>query len=246
MAHHFFIPPTWLTMPTVTLQGAVAQQISQVLRLRRGEQITVFDNTGRGWQVELTEVSKKKVMGQIIHEQTLPVEPRPYITLYQGMLKKDKFEWVLQKGTELGLSHFVPLRCQRAIIQEVADINKKLPRWELIIQEAAEQSGRAKLPTLAKAMTINEAIAAMPSQTTLILPWEEAHELTLKTVLQQITPMAKIALFIGPEGGFTANEAALVQQAGGHVVTLGPRILRAETASLAATAAILYELGAWS
>ena len=151
----------------------------------------------------------------------------------------------MQKGTELGVSRFVPTICQRSVVSKVDDLAGKQARWERIIKEAAEQSRRGKLPRLEPVLSFETALkeagqAAQPNSL-LIMPWEEATGLTLKRVLAEAEPHS-IGVFIGPEGGFSAAEAALAREVGVRLVTLGPRILRAETAALAVCAAILYEL----
>jgi 16S rRNA (uracil1498-N3)-methyltransferase len=249
MTHRFFIPPAWLTPPTVTLHGETARQIQTVLRLRPGDEITVLDNSGLEWQVRLSELRKNEVQGQVISQQAALGEPRLQLTLYQGLLKAQKFEWVLQKGTELGISRFVPTLCQRSVIGKADDVAGKGARWERIIREAAEQSGRGRLPRLEAALSLAAAIKAASQPTEpaplLIMPWEEAADLTLNSVLVEVKPAA-VGVFIGPEGGFTAAEAGLAREAGVRLVTLGRRILRAETAALAVCAAILYEMGEWT
>lgn len=248
MAHRFFISPTWLTPPTVTLHGETARQIQTVLRLRPGDEIIVLDNSGLEWQVRLSELRKNEVKGQVVSQQAAQGEPRLQLTLYQGMLKAQKFEWVLQKGTELGVSRFVPVICQRSVVGKADDGSGKRARWERIIQEAAEQSRRGQLPRLEAALPLTAAIQAasrpMEPAPLLVMPWEEASGLTLKSVLAEVKP-ATVGVFIGPEGGFTAAEADLAREAGVRLVTLGPRILRAETAALAICAVIFYQMDEW-
>lgn len=243
MTHHFFIPADWLIPPTVTLQGETARQIQTVLRMRPGDEIIVLDNSGSEWRVKLTGMSKGQVQGQLIAQQLAQAEPNISLTLYQGMLKAQKFEWVLQKGTELGVSRFVPTICRRSIAGKPNDLVGKQSRWERIIQEAAEQSRRGKLPRLEPAVLLETAIreAAAQTDSLLIMPWEEAAGPTLKTTLAGVKPQP-VGIFIGPEGGFSPEEAALAAEAGVRLVTLGPRILRAETAALAVCAIILHEM----
>jgi len=248
VTHRFFIPSAWLTPPTVTLHGETARQIQTVLRMKPGDEIIVLDNSGLEWQVRLTEMSKDQVQGQLVNQQPAQGEPSLHLTLYQGTLKAQKFEWVLQKGTELGVSRFVPTLCQRSVVNSVDDLTTKQARWERIIQEAAEQSRRGRLPRLEQAMPLATAIkrASQPTQPAplRIMPWEEATGPGLKTVLAGHKFQA-VAVFIGPEGGFAATEAAMAREAGVNLVKLGPRILRAETAGLAVCAAILYEMDEW-
>ena len=249
MTHRFFIPPDWLTPPLVSLRDETAYQIKAVLRLQAGDDIIVLDNSGFEWGVRLTEVSRDVVRGRIVGQQPVQGEPGVQLTLYQGTLKAQKFEWVLQKGTELGVSRFVPTLCQRSVVSRAEDLDHKQVRWQRIIQEAAEQSGRGKLPVLEMALplpaAIEQASQAAAAGSLLLMPWEEAEGPPLKAVLAGVQAKS-VALFIGPEGGFTAAEAAIAQAAGVQLVKLGPRILRAETAGLAVCATVLYELGEWT
>lgn len=244
MAHRFFIPPNWITPPTVSLSGDPARQLTAVLRLQPGDLIIVLDNSGQEWQVRLTELHKTGVRGEIVSQRLCPAEPAVQLTLYQGTLKGQKFEWVLQKGTELGVSRFVPVICQRSVVREAAALANKQERWQRIIQEAAEQSGRGRLPRLEAALPFDQAVQHAASASLRLMPWEEAVAASLKTVWPA-TPPASVALLIGPEGGFTAAEAGLAGLAGFHLIRLGPRLLRAETAGLAAAAAIMDRLGEW-
>ncbi|NJN97557.1 MAG: 16S rRNA (uracil(1498)-N(3))-methyltransferase [Anaerolineales bacterium] len=244
--HRFFIPPAWLTPPTVSLQGETARQIQTVLRLQPGDEIIVLDNSGLEWQVRLTDLRKGEIHGQIVGQRAALNEPKLALTLYQGLLKAEKFEWVLQKGTELGVSRFVPTLCQRSVAGPGGE--HKQARWERIIREAAEQSRRGKLPTLEPAIPLAAAIE-QAGQTTqsaplLVMPWEEAAGLSLKMTLTTAHP-SDVGVFIGPEGGFTPTEAALAHAAGIRLVTLGPRILRAETAAVAVCAVIMYQADEW-
>jgi 16S rRNA (uracil1498-N3)-methyltransferase len=244
MPHRFFIPPNWITPPTVRLSGQTARQIKTVLRMKPSDSIIVLDNSGMEWQVKLTSIGQNVVEGQIVDQQPAEGEPNIQLTLYQGTLKSQKFEWVLQKGTELGISCFGPTICQRSVVKQMDTLTKKYPRWQQIIREAAEQSRRGKLPRLKQPLPLAEAIQQAKSIPLILMPWEEAAGSTVKTVLRK-TKVNAAAMFIGPEGGFTEEEARMVREAGGQIIKLGPRILRAETAGLALCSAILYEVGEW-
>jgi 16S rRNA (uracil1498-N3)-methyltransferase len=243
--HRFFIPPEWVSGARVTLNGPIVHQIHNVLRMRPGDHILVLDNSGWTREVELREMGSEQAVGQVVRRRLAEGEPRTKITLYQGVLKRRRFEFALQKGTELGIVEFVPLISDRAIIADLGDVDKRRTRWERIVQEAAEQSGRGRLPHLEPAMLFPHACEQAQRQGGLaLIPWEEERSLSLRSVLarQQKKPFI-VSLFIGPEGGFTADEAELARRYGVQTVTLGPRILRAETAGLVAATAILYELG---
>lgn len=244
MTYRFFIPPNHITPPLITLPQNVAHQVRSVLRLHPGAKIVLLDGTGSAWLAIVTRIDKKGVQVQVEGPQPVDSEPALRLTLYQGVLKGQKFEWILQKGTELGVSSFVPVICQRSVIREPEAIHKKYGRWQEIIREAAEQSGRGKLPQLAPAVPLVEALQQAQASALRLMPWEEARETTLKTTLKQSQGQS-VALFIGPEGGFTEEEARLAQAQGVQLVTLGPRILRAETATIAVCAAIFYEREEW-
>lgn len=242
--HRFFIPPEWIDGRQVTLIEDIAHQLRHVLRMRVGERVILLDNSGWEREVELTRMTPNVVMGQVIEERLAVGEPRTKISLYQAVLKAQKFGWVLQKGTELGLVEFIPVICERSIVGDLEDVDRKLGRWGRIIREAAEQSRRGQLPVLRPAMLFVQACQRAKRSGGLgLVPWEEETATSLKSALAGDTRPFSINLFIGPEGGLTADEVETARRYQVQPVSLGPRILRAETAGLVASAAILYALG---
>lgn len=239
--HRFFVDPEILQGSRVILPAAQAHQIRNVLRLRAGSAILVLDNSGAEYEVVLRQVDKQQVVGEAVAKRPSPNEPTVHLTLYQALMKRDKFEWVLQKGTEIGVSCFVPLVTQRSLVQDIDIKANKQARWHKIITEAAEQSRRGCLPELRPPQTLAQALAAHPPQPGLIA-WEEEDALTLRKALAGGERPSHISLFIGPEGGFAAEEVATAQTVGIQSITLGKRILRAETAALVASALVLHEL----
>ena len=187
---------------------------------------------------------------EIVRRSSATGEPRTLITLYQAVLKGERFGWALQKGTEVGISRFVPVVCERSVVDDLGSVEQKRERWERIIQEAAEQSGRARLPVLAPAqiletvMQVGSSGSTAPGPLRLML-WEQEGATTLRQALAgcNFAIGARIEVLVGPEGGYTAAEVGLAEHWGARRVTLGPRILRAETAGVVAAAAILYEAG---
>jgi 16S rRNA (uracil1498-N3)-methyltransferase len=241
----FFVPAQWLEEEEVTITGPLVHRLRNVLRLRRGSHVLLLDNSGWEHEMEIANVTSQRIEGRIVHKSLAVAEPRTKITLYQALLKLDRFEWVLQKNTELGVVGFVPMITERCIIGSLEDISKtKTERWWRILMEAAEQSGRARLPTLRPAVMFPTACEDAARGGLTLIPWEEEKERSLRSVLREAErPPFSINLFVGPEGGFTPEELAQAQRYGARPVTLGPRILRAETAGLVAAAAILHELG---
>jgi 16S rRNA (uracil1498-N3)-methyltransferase len=249
--HRFFVSPTWIHGDEVMITGPQAHQIAHVLRLCPGDVVTVLDNSG--WEIEtrLVAVERTAVKGEVLHRRLAGGEPRTKISLYQGVLKGSRFEFVLQKGTELGVVEFVPIIAERCVVSDLEAVENKRPRWEWIIQEAAEQCRRGRKPALRPAVLFSQACErARHSGGLALLPWEDERRLSLRDLLrnpppgrEQGWPPFTIHLFIGPEGGFTPGEVASGRGYGLVSVTLGPRILRAETAGIVAAAAVLYELG---
>jgi 16S rRNA (uracil1498-N3)-methyltransferase len=246
--HRFFVPPDWLEEDKVTIVGSLVHQIRNVLRLRPGDHIVVLDNSGWEQEVEIARVGREHVSGQVVDKRLASNEPRTKITLYQGVLKGRCFEFALQKGTELGLVEFVPIISDRCVIANLDDVNKRRERWQRIVLEAAEQSRRGRLPRLRPAMLFRPACEGARQGGLSLIPWEEARDreeaASLRSVLQgEEQPPFSVNIFVGPEGGFTPDEVALARQYSLIPISLGPRILRAETAGLVAAAAIFYELG---
>ncbi len=233
--HRFFVLP--FADDQVVFSPEQAHQITAVLRMKSGATLIVLDNTGWEYVAELVVVDRKRATAVVRQKRPSTNEPALQITLYQSGLKRDNFEWVLQKGTELGVSRFVPLITERT----VARLPKKFGRWQRILTEAAEQSRRGRIPDLAGSVTFADAVSQLPDGETAVIPWVGADKGGLGDVL--MGDVTAVALFIGPEGGFTPEEIALAQQRGVQPVTLGKRTLRSETAALAATAVIMHQLG---
>ena len=242
--HRFFIPPNTIHDNRVILRGDIVHQIRDVLRMRLGESIILLDNSSYAYQTELALIDRDTVRGVIREKWKLETEPSARITLYQGLLKGQKFDWVLQKGTEIGIAAFVPVLAARCVMSNLEDVSgMRLERWERIVVEAAEQAGRACLPHLSNPTLFMQACGLAERGGLSLIPWEEEHNRSLRETMSQVPKSKQINLFIGPEGGFTEEEIATAKEHGVIPVSLGPRILRAETAGLAAASAILYELG---
>lgn len=235
--HRFFLPPGSIRDERVTFPGDTARQIHSVLRLRDGEEVIVLDGTGMEYVVRLEDV-RREVCGTIVHSRASGAEPCHPVTLYQGLLKGAKLELVLQKCTEIGVSRFVPVITARSVGGEPG--LEKRRRYEAIVREAAEQCGRGRIPQIEAVTTWNEAVVDASQRGQIVLPWEGA---TGEGVPNNLEGGGDVGVLIGPEGGLTAEEVQAARSHGAHVITLGPRILRAETAALIASALVLARLG---
>jgi 16S rRNA (uracil1498-N3)-methyltransferase len=240
--HRFFLPADWIAEGTVVITGKLVHQLRHVLRLGAGDHITVLDNSGWEYEVELQKVDSSKVEAKVIGKFLAVAEPRTKITLYQALLKGSNFELVLQKCTEIGVVGFVPVICERCVAGEPD--GKRLSRWRSIIIEAAEQSRRGKLPALHSLTSFTEACRSASGIS--LLPWEGEKVRGIGDFLRSRTKTenaAVFSIFVGPEGGFSPHEVEFAQSYGIVPVSLGRRILRAETAGLVAAAVTLYEFG---
>lgn len=237
--HRFFIPAEWIDQDGVVIQGNQVHQIRDVLRLGQGERIIVLDNSGWEYEVELKEVKRGWVKGVVVGRRLIE-EPRIKVTIYQALLKGDKFEVVLQKGVELGVMGFVPMLCERCVVGHFKDVTRKSGRWQRIIAEAAEQSGRGRLPSLMPVLLFPQACESAEGLS--LLAWEGEEAMGLRPAVAGKSPLA-VNIFIGPEGGFSPAEVELARSCGLVPITLGRRVLRAETAGLVAATAVFYEFG---
>ena len=249
--HRFFIAPELVKEMGVylSLPKELAHQVRDVLRLNLGEKLILLDNQGSEILATVEGSSRAGVIVQLL-ERHAGKQPSPIqVVLYQGLMKSARFEWVLEKGTELGVSIFVPTHCRRSTGGLEDAGTAKIQRWQRIIQEAAEQCGRVTLPELMPITSLSNALDAIPAGALAIMPWEEAEGRSLRDVLSAVRMRVAgvlipqtVLLFIGPEGGLTPEEVALARKHSVQVVTLGPRILRAETAALASVASVMYAL----
>lgn len=240
----FFIPTDHIRGNTVFLEGSDHHHLLNVLRKKVGDEITVLNGKGEEFLARVIEIKPSAVTAEIVAIVNRPVEPRVKINLLQGLPKADKFEWIIQKNTELGISRFQPVITERSTIRLDAEARmKKWERWSKIIKSAAEQSGRTLIPELEMVKDWELTIGNLRPGLTLI-PWEGETERSLKSVLEaeKVLP-TEINVLIGPEGGFSVNEINEAREHGAIPITLGPRILRTETAGLVAATAILYHFG---
>lgn len=240
--HRFFIPAPLFQSSEIILPTEVSQQIIRVLRLKTGTDILLLDDQGFEYPARLCEVQASHCTATIIEKRTASGEPATRLILIISLTQREKFEMILQKCTEIGASTIIPVITSRTLIQKTGDVEEKYPRWKKIIQEAAEQSHRGRIPTLEPALKFDDALKLMSQKDCLkIVLWEDENKTTLKQELQDCQKK-DITLMIGPEGGLSADEVAAAQHAGFVPVTLGRRILRMETAAILAAGLVLFEL----
>lgn len=239
----FFVPKGSLRARNVTLGPELAHRLGRVLRLRRGDHVILSDGGLREYEVQLTAISPHAATGVVLREQAAPPEPEVALTLYQSLIRANRFDFVLEKGTEIGVSHFVPVIAARSQGQGNGEPSgARSRRWERLVVEAAEQCGRGRVPPVDEPMQFEDAVREAPG--TKVLPYEGERTHSLGRYLRGLRRRPKaVSLFIGPEGGFEQAEVALAVEAGAVIVSLGPRILRSETAGIVASALALEALG---
>ncbi|MHB8086831.1 MAG: 16S rRNA (uracil(1498)-N(3))-methyltransferase [Anaerolineaceae bacterium] len=241
--HRFFIPAELFQTSEITLPHDISQQICRVLRLKTGSEIVLLDDQGYEYPSRLSEVSESHCTASKITKQPALGEPATQIMLLIGLTQREKFELILQKCTEIGVTSFVPIVTTRTLIQKTSDADDKSARWKKIIQEAAEQSHRGRIPALSHALKYADALAQSKTDDALkLILWEDEANLSIKQQLRAFKGK-QVSLIIGPEGGLSAEEVELAKASGYGPVSLGKRILRMETAAIHAAGVVLYELG---
>jgi len=226
----------------VDLDRDLVHHIRTVLRIGAGAKISLFDGTGREYPCEIISSTPNKVIAKILEQNFPKTESALQITLCQALLKEQAFDRVLTSATELGATKIIPVLSNRVVVKIVAkEVDKKMFRWEKIVQEAAGQSGRVVLPSISYPMEFENLLKENFSGTRILL-WEKAGAGGLKS-LPQNQAGDHVTLLIGPEGGFEDEEANAAIAAGFIPIGLGPRILRAETAPIAAISIIQHLFG---
>ncbi|MGI6686259.1 MAG: 16S rRNA (uracil(1498)-N(3))-methyltransferase [Bacillota bacterium] len=243
--NRFFVSPAQIENTLITITGSDVNHISRVLRLKPGDQMMVADGTGREYLVELISATPEKV--ETVIKESFPAGNEPPLDVYllQGLPKGEKMELIIQKCTEIGIKKIIPVQMERTIIKLTPDkAEKRRERWQRISFEAAKQCQRSMVPEVLSVCELPQAINQLPKDTLIIMPWEEEKGLGLKELLRNNGSLTgSVALIIGPEGGISPQEAAWAVEQGVKIVSLGPRILRTETAGLVTISIVLYELG---
>jgi 16S rRNA (uracil1498-N3)-methyltransferase len=262
----FFISPEQISGQRITISGEDVHHMVKVLRMKTGDELLLCDGEGAEYTAKIAQVNKSDITAEVTARSKREI-PYPLITLGQGLPKSDKMDWIVQKATELGVANIVPLITERTIVK-LKDEEKRVARWQKIAREAAMQSNRPDIPTVQHICTYADFLKSItnpPSppfnkggssknpplekgeeggfsspDTLLLLPWEEGT-VPIRGILPANPGMKNIIVLIGPEGGFSAHEAEAAQGNGFHLVSLGPNILRTETAAIAVLSMIGYE-----
>lgn len=243
--HQFFIEASQLQEEQVMITGMDVNHIKNVLRMRIGEKLFVVDKTiGRNYCCKIREFQEDAVFCDLIYSEASDTELPAKIYLFQGLPKSDKMELIIQKAVELGCFEIIPMVCARCVVKlDEKKRKSRQQRWQGISEAAAKQSKRGLIPRVRDVMPFSEALSFAKDMEVKLIPYEKAEGIAeTKKQLSRISPEQKIAVFIGPEGGFEETEIEAAKQAGVIPVTLGKRILRTETAGFTILSWLMYEL----
>lgn len=243
--HKFFVDKENVCEDGIRITGDDVKHIGKVLRLKVGDIINISNGEGQDYISSIESIDKKEVICSIQKKVINKTESPLNITLFQGLPKAQKMDLIAQKGVEVGINNIKPIITKRVVVKtEKKDLSNKIERWNKIALEASKQSGRGKLLEVENPIDFNEAVNSLDEFDLIIVPYENKEEIGLKKVLSSINNKCKnIAIFIGPEGGFEEEEIECLESKKANIVTLGPRILRTETAGLVTSTILLYELG---
>lgn len=228
---------------TIAITGSDAHHLMHVMRAKAGQEVIVVDDNGKVARMEMTDFCETSVTLRLVEMLAADTESPLEIVLVQALLKADKMDLVVQKAVELGATKVVPLVTANCVVRyDDKKAAAKCVRWQKIADEAAKQCGRTALLKIAEITTLKELLTGLAQEQTIIFCYENESTQSIKTVLKENTA-DKILLIVGPEGGFSLDEAESLINAGAKSVTLGKRILRAETAAVAAITIAQYENG---
>lgn len=243
MAHRFYVAEERISGDRICFTENQRNQIKNVLRLGPGETVLVFDGTGREFVAEIDRIDSSAARGQITAVTVPDVEPKIELTLIQSLPKGERLDFVLQKCTEVGVARFVIVYSSRSIPRlEKARLLRKLERWHSIVREAAEQSGRTRLPGVEGVFPFEKIASRVKDQDLAMIAWEGERQAQIQSELKCRPRARKVAIAVGPEGGFSPSEVQFATNSGVVPVSLGPRILRAETAAIVGAALAVYSL----
>ena len=237
----FYIAADQVERPVPEITGSDAGHIVRVLRLAAGDAVELFDGSGSGYRARIVAAAPGRVAFAIEERFPLATESAVYITLAQGFLKDRKMDDLLRPLTELGVDGWMPFFAARSVPQPGrGKLDRRRARWEKIALEAVKQCRRGRIPRIAPAADLAAVLAAAHDYDLKLIFWEEESTAFRPAAARR---PGRILLVVGPEGGFTAEEVALARKHGCLIVGMGPRILRAETAALAALTLVQYRFG---
>lgn len=241
----FFVNGKNILSDSIIITGEDVIHIKKVLRLKGGDNIIVSDGIGTDYHVEIQKIGSDMIDTKIINSYKNISEPPVNITLFQGLPKSDKMNYIIQKSVELGVKRIVPVITERTVVKisKNKDYKKRHQRWNRISMEAAKQCNRGIVPQVKYPIPFKDAIKIPANGGLKILPYEKEKSQGIKSILKDKPNNKDIFIYIGPEGGFSDREIELAFESEIKTISLGPRILRTETAGIVVLSILMYELG---
>lgn len=242
--HRFFVSPQQIEEHHIHITGNDVNHIKNVLRMRVEEQILVSDGENHEYTCYIESLEAEEILAHIMYVQEAGLELASKIFLFQGLPKSDKMELIIQKAVELGVYEVVPVATSRAVVKlDEKKARKKVERWQQIAESAAKQSKRMRIPQVHGVCSYREALEYAQQCDVKLIPYELAKGMgETKRIIGDIRPGQSVAIFIGPEGGFSEEEIEKAIEQDTIPITLGRRILRTETAGLAILSILMYHL----
>ncbi len=230
------------------ISGSEAHHLKDVLRKKVGDAVFLFDGKGNEYKAEIERIGELEIRLKVVSKEQKDIEPKIKINLFQSIPKLKKFDFIVEKSTELGVSKIIPIISERTIPELSLRAKAKQSRWQKIAMSASKQCGRTVVPEICSVTNFQDAVKSVcisknPPESISLIPWECETKTTLKKLLTTYhLSLTTFNLFIGPEGGFSNTEIERARKCGVIPVTLGKRILRTETAPIVVISNILYEL----
>ncbi|WMJ82313.1 RsmE family RNA methyltransferase [Clostridium sp. MB40-C1] len=244
--HKFFVPENDIFGDRAVIEGEDVKHIYKVLRLKKGEKVNINNCNGKEYLGEIESISKAVVEVTLIEEINVSNEAPIEVYLYQGFPKGSKMDLIVQKCTELGIKEIIPVITSRVLsaVGNVKKENGKVDRWNRIAFEACKQSKRTLISKVRDVIEFNEMKEELKEMDLVVVPYENAENYGVKNLINNLhNKVKKVAIVVGPEGGFEEEEIEILKEIKAEIVTLGPRILRTETAGFVCLSLIMYELG---
>ena len=243
--YKFFVPQENFNGSEIIINGEDVKHIYKVLRLKEGQSININNCNGQEFLAEIFSIGKAEVKCNIIKEIFLNNESPLKVSLYQGLPKAAKMDLIAQKAAEIGVVSITPVITERVVVKNELGEYKKIDRWNRIALEASKQSKRTIIPKINDVMQFENMINEIKGLDLIVVPYEEQENYGIKSLIKDIEKdkISTAAVIIGPEGGFQSSEIEQLKEVGAHIVTLGPRILRTETAGFVCSSLLMYELG---
>ncbi|MFL0267831.1 16S rRNA (uracil(1498)-N(3))-methyltransferase [Candidatus Clostridium radicumherbarum] len=239
----FFVQKQSISNNRAIIEGEDVKHIYKVLRLNTLDKISINDCEGTEYLGEISEITKSRVEVRLLDKLQINNESPLNVYLFQGLPKSSKMDLIVQKNTELGIKEITPVITERVVVKNELGEFRKVDRWNRIALEASKQSKRSLIPKINTPIEFKDLLMELKLMDLILVPYENEENIGLKNInFKDRKNIKNAAIIIGPEGGFENSEIESLKNLGAHIITLGPRILRTETAGFVCVSQVMYEL----